>query len=116
MKNDQPVGIAYNRIRDALTRGYADRMHFVEFEALTTQPETTMQEIYKFLEEPLFKHNFDHVEQTTSENDDVHGIPGLHTIRNKVEGVPKIAKDVLGVATFDKYTEAQFWRGDNVQK
>jgi len=110
MKNSQPVGIAYNRIRDALARGYEDRMHFVEFEALTTQPETTMREIYEFLEEPLFKHNFDHVKQTTSENDDVHGIPGLHTIRNKVEAVPKIAEDVLGKVTFDKYADAQFWR------
>ena len=37
-------------------------------------------------------------------------INGLHIIRNKVEAVPKIAEDVLGKVTFDKYADAQFWR------
>ena len=110
MRNNQPVGLAYNRISDALDRGYADRMHFVEFESLTRQPEKTMQDAYEFLNEPLFEHDFDHVEQTTSENDDVHGIPGLHVIRNKVGVVPKIAYDVLGETTFKKYSNAEFWR------
>ncbi len=111
MKNDQPVGIAYNRIRDALARGYSNRMHFVEFEELTSQPERAMEKIYNFLEHDEYAHNFDNVEQTTSENDDVHGIPGLHTIRNKVTSVPKIAKEVLGDDTFKKYSNAEFWRG-----
>lgn len=110
MKNDQPVGIAYNRIRDALARGYSNRMHFVEFKALTEQPAHTMNEIYNFLELPFYEHNFNNVEQSTSENDDVHGIPGLHTIRNKVEPVKDIALNVLGKETYDKYSNAEFWR------
>lgn len=110
MKADQPVGIAYNRVRDALSRGYKDRMCFVEFNMLTEYPEATMRKVYDFLEMPYYNHNFNCVEQTTSENDDMHGIPGLHTIRNKVEPVPSIAKDVLGQETFDRFSNAEFWR------
>lgn len=110
MKNDQPVGIAYNKIRDAISRGFADRMLFVEFEKLTCFPTDTMKSIYEFLEEDLFPHNFNHVEQTTSENDDIHGIPGLHVIRNKVEPVISDAKEILGNTVIERYSNSEFWR------
>ena len=113
MRNDQPVGIAYNRIRDAINRGFVDRMLFVEFEHLTRHPEHTMKTVYKFLEEEPFEHNFDHVEQTTSENDDIHGIPGLHTIRNKIEPVEVDAKSIIGEEAYKRYHDAQFWRKNN---
>lgn len=110
MRNDQPVGIAYNRIRDAMSRGFDDRMHFVEFENLTRKPEETMRALYKFLGEEYYEHDFDNVEQTTSENDDIHGIPGLHTIRNKVEPVIVEAEKIIGTDAFRKYGNAEFWR------
>lgn len=97
---NQPVGIAYNRVKDALARGYRDRMHFIAFEKLTADPRGTMQKVYQFLEEEEYAHNFDHVEQVTWEDDDMHGIQGLHTIRNKVEPVspqwPKYLNQALG--------------------
>ncbi len=110
MNAEQPVGMAYNRIRDALARGFKDRMAFIEFEQLTTRPEEMMKAIYQFIGEEYFEHNFDNVEQTTSENDDMHGIPGLHTIRSKVEPVKSDALEILGKETFEKYSNAEFWR------
>lgn len=110
MMAEQPVGIAYNRIRDALRRGFEDRMAFIEFELLTSQPENMMKAVYEFLEEDYFEHDFDNVEQTTSENDDMHGIPGLHVIRSKVEPVKSDAKEILGDVAFQKYSNAEFWR------
>lgn len=110
MRNDQPVGIAYNRIRDALSRGFHDRLLFIEFDHLTNHPQETMKAVYTFLEEDRFPHDFEHVEQTTSENDDIHGIPGLHIIRPKVEPVHVDAKSIIGEDAFNKYTNAEFWR------
>lgn len=109
MRNDEPVGIAYNRIRDALARGYRDRMHFVEFENLTVSPKETMEKVYEFLEEEPFEHDFDNVEQTTSEDDDIHGIPGLHVIRPKVLPVITDARGILGADTYKKYDNSEFW-------
>ena len=111
MRNDQPVGIAYNRIRDALDSGMGDRMHFVEFVDLTTNPEAAMRKIYKFLDEEYFDHDFDYVEQSTNENDDIHGIPGLHTIRNKVAPMQVDAKSIIGEEAYEKYLNIEFWRG-----
>jgi len=110
MRADQPVGIAYNRIRDAIHRGFQDRMLLIEFEHLTVAPEQTMRTVYNFLDEVYYYHDFDHVEQVTHENDDIHGIPGLHTIRNKVEPFEVDAKAIIGEVAYDKYSNAEFWR------
>ena len=110
MQNSQPVGIAYNRIRDAISRGYSDRMLFIEFRHLTEHPQHTMEAVYKFLGEEYYPHDFENVEQTTSENDDIHGIPGLHIIRPKVAPVIVDAKQVIGEEAFNKYYNAEFWR------
>ena len=109
MRNDQPVGLAYNRIKDSISRGFGDRMLFIEFDNLTTHPGATMESIYRFLEEESFEHDFNNVEQVTQENDDIHGIPGLHLIRPVVEPVQVDAKSIIGDIAFDKYNNAQFW-------
>lgn len=107
----QPVGLAYNRVKDALSRGYADRMLFVEFDDLTAQPAHTMRRIYEFLGEEPFDHNFSNVEQVTKEDDvNVHRIPGLHTIRPAVAPVPRRAAEILGTALAQKYAGAEVWR------
>lgn len=105
MQADQPVGLAYNRIKDVLQRGFKDRLLFVRFEDLTSKPKETLEEIYTFLGEEPFVHNFDAVEQVTWENDEVHGIKGLHDIRQKVEPMEPQWKEVLGgfVEDFSKF-------------
>lgn len=105
----QPVGIAYNRIKDALQRGFKDRMHFVRFEDLTSKPERTMKKVYAFLEEDYFEHDFENVEQVTQENDLLaYGIPNLHTIRNKVEAMEPQWPAVLGNAATD-FANQELW-------
>ena len=106
---DQPVGLAYNRLRDAFDRGLSDRLFLVEFEHLTRSPRETMAGIYEFLSEDWFEHDFEHVEQVTVENDRVHGFDNLHTIRSRVEPVPPRWPKALGSAV-DKYKNLNFWR------
>jgi sulfotransferase len=107
----QPVGLAYNRVKDALSRGYADRMLFVEMDDLTRDPGPTMRRIYSFLGQEPHEHNFANVEQVTKEDDvNVHRIPGLHTIRPVVAPVPKRALEILGPALVQKYSNAEVWR------
>jgi sulfotransferase len=112
----QPVGRAYNAIRDAVTRGWKDRMHFVDYEDLTRRPKLTMEGIYKFLAEAAHEHDFEHVEQVTSEDDSVYGIKDLHLIRQKVEpqppSWPKIYDDAVFQSPAWKNIEnvAQFWK------
>jgi sulfotransferase len=100
---DQMVGLARARILDALQRGFADRMHLVRFERLTEDPRETLRAIYAFLGEPPFEHDFQHVEQVTSEDDAVHGYVNLHVIRPRVTPVVSRAVELLGEGLVRRY-------------
>ena len=112
----QPVGRAYNAIRDAVTRGWRDRMHFIDFEDLTQRPRQTLEGIYRFLGEAPHAHDFGRVQQVTFEDDFVYGFKDLHVIRAKVEPQPPAWPAVYDDAVFQSpawknlETVAQFWK------
>jgi sulfotransferase len=108
-REDQPVGLAYNRIKDALQRGYTDRMHFVEYEKLTTRPENTLKGIYRFLGLPYFAHDFKNVEQVIFEDDRVHGMGELHKIRPRVEPQQVTWPQILGPEVANRYANQELW-------
>lgn len=110
ISNSGEVGIAYNRIKDALQRGYRDRLLFVEFDELTQQPLLTMQKVWNFLEIEAPVHNFNSVEQKTYEDDSLLGMRGLHDIRPKVEPVKSRALEVLGSNVYNTYKNTEIWR------
>ena len=93
---EQELGMAHQRIRSAIQRGFRDRLHFIQYADLTTKPEQTLSEIYSFLDEPDFAHDFNNIDQTIFEDDSVWGRGDLHTIRRKVEPAPSDWLDVLG--------------------
>ena len=108
---DQPVGLAYNRVKDAINRGYKNNLLFVEFDQLTSQPAQTLKTVYDYLELPYFQHNFNNVEQYTSEDDQgVHRIPNLHKIKPVVVPVPHDSDKILGKFLVDKYSNLELWR------
>lgn len=93
---DGLVGNAFNSIRDAVMRGHRSKIHFVDFEKLTTTPKQVLGYIYDFLDEEPFEHDFNNVPQYTKENDAEHGFTDLHTIRPKLEPVKDDSKEILG--------------------
>ena len=112
----QPVGRAYNAIRDAVTRGWSDRMHFIDFEDLTQYPGKTLEGVYRFLDMQSHAHDFGRVEQLTVEDDFVYGFKDLHVIRAKVEPQPRAWPKVYDDAVFQSQAwktlegVAQFWK------
>lgn len=112
----QPVGRAYNAIRDAVTRGWKDCLHFVDYEELTRQPQQTLAGIYQFLGEEPFEHDFDNVAQVTFEDDFAYGFKDLHVIRRQVEPCvaqwPLVYDDAVFQSGAWKNVEnaAQFWK------
>jgi sulfotransferase len=108
---DQTVGLAYNRIKDALIRGHGDKIKLIEFDNLTSNRESTLSGIYEFLGMNNFQHDFENVAQYTSEKDqEIHGVEGLHSIRQKVEPSPKYAQQILGTELAEKYKNIEPWR------
>jgi sulfotransferase len=105
---EQPVGMAYNQIKDAKTRGYADRMHFVVFDKMMTNPKETLQGIYEFLGESSFEHNFENITQVIWENYALYGIPERHNIPVVIKPVPSIWPRVLGQVG-QRYAKHELW-------
>ncbi len=116
VEQSQPVGRAFNAIRDAVTRGWRDNMHFIEYDALTARPDATLAGIYDFLGETPVRHDVLAVEQVTVEDDLIYGFKDLHTIRGKVEAQgpawPQVYDQlVLGSKQWqDLEKVACFWR------
>lgn len=108
MRPDGVVGLAYSRLRDALQRGFADRLCLIRFKDLTTNPKEELAGIHNFLELPAFDYNFDAVEQYTKEDDSVHGAD-LHTIRPKIEPVPSSWFNTLGDYA-NRFAGLNFWQ------
>jgi sulfotransferase len=112
----QPVGRAYNAIRDAVTRGWKDHMHFVDYEDLTRRPQRTLAGVYEFLGEEPYEHDFDRIEQVTVEDDFVYGFKDLHQIRARVTPQephwPQIFDDAVfqSPAWKNVETAATFWK------
>jgi sulfotransferase len=111
VQNNQLVGLAINQIRDAFARGFKSRIHLIEFEDLTNKPAKVMADIYDFLDEPKYEHNFESIEPIVKEDDYEYNFPGLHDIRTKVEPVKSMWKEILGDEVGMVYArDARFWR------
>jgi sulfotransferase len=112
----QVVGRSYIAIRDALTRGWASSMHFVDYEDLTRQPKQTLTGIYRFLGEEPLDHDFNQIEQVTYEDDLVHGFRDLHKIRPQVKPQASKWSKVFDDSVFQSATwkqvesAATFWK------
>jgi sulfotransferase len=107
----QPVGLAYNRVKDSISRGYKNNLLFVEFDDLTNKPAQTMKMVYDYLELSYFEHNFNNVQQYTREDDEgVHRIPNLHKIKPQVLPVPHDSEKILGKFLVEKYSNLELWR------
>lgn len=114
-RSDQMVGVSFNRIKDAVSRGFRDRLYFVEFDRLTHRPDRVFEEIYDFLEEEPHRHDFEHIEQVTWENDQEYQWKNLHRIKPKLVPSepqwPSILKGNISDMQLESFSrDACFWR------
>jgi sulfotransferase len=110
--NSPPIGLAIERLNEVIRQGTDSKMLFIKYESLCLHPEMEMKRVYEYLEIPPFQHNFDHIEQTTKEDDEVYGFSGLHSIRSSLEMKPSDAKDVLGKDVYDWIMTRYKWYND----
>jgi sulfotransferase len=80
---------------------------YVEYDTLAKHPESAMRQIYAFLEEPWFAHNFRDVENSYDEFDIEAKIEGLHTVRRTVDYVQRAT--VLPADLWNQYSPNSFW-------
>jgi sulfotransferase len=66
-----------------------------------------MRALYEFIGEPWFEHDFDNVEYNASEFDERVGMPGLHTVRPKLQAIERTP--ILPLEIFNRFAREAFW-------
>jgi sulfotransferase len=102
------VGFAFQAIKDAFYGQYASgHLMLLTYETLTQSPEKAMRAVYEFIGEPWFEHDFNDVEYGASEFDSRVGMPGLHTVRSRVEAPER--STILPHEIFHRFVGESFW-------
>jgi len=110
--NNVPVGVTLKNLKEVIHRGNHEKMLFIRYEDLCQNPDKEMKKVYKFLDLPYFKINYDNVKQVTFEDDKFHGIYGDHIIKEKI--VPLESKHIhlLGEEISNNLYEKNKWYFD----
>lgn len=105
---DGMVGYAYNALKEAYFGEHAtNRLMLVQYESLVKDPQKTLSSIYKFIDQPLFQHDFDNIQFDASEFDKKAGTPGLHEVRSKVSQQER--STILPPDLFKRFENDAFW-------
>lgn len=82
----QPIGLALMRTLDSFQRGVSDKMLFVRYEDLTTNPQGELNRVYDFIDEPrFFSHDFNNLVKEVYEDDSHFGVYGNHSVGKKLK-------------------------------
>ncbi|OIN81349.1 sulfotransferase family protein [Mycobacterium malmoense] len=105
---DGMVGGPYDALKQACYGAQTDRLLLVQYETLSADPAKVMHAIYAFIDEPVFEHDFGHVDYDVTEFDERAGTPGLHTVRGTVKAEPRAT--LLPPDLFNRFVNDAFWR------
>ena len=90
--------------------------HIVEYNDIVLRPDETMSGIYKFLEMPDYKHDFNNIKKIELDNDVILGLPEkLHDIRGLISK-SSTSTDILSDYIKHKYSNMEFWRKGSLLK
>ena len=102
------VGFAYQAIKDAFYGQYAPgHLLLLTYESLVRNPAAAMRAVYQFIGEPWFEHDFDNLVFSAGEFDARVGMPGLHSVRAKVEPIERTT--ILPREIFGRFVNESFW-------
>jgi sulfotransferase len=103
-----------NNVKQSMFSNERNHILYVEYDNLVKNPLSTMKQIYNFLGEEWWEHDFNDVEDSYDEFDEQAKIVGLHTIRKKVEY--KERRSILPGDLWAQYNESTFWKLSQFQQ
>ena len=107
---NNPLAHSLDQLLELQEMNIDNKVLYIRAEDFTERPQEIMSELYSVLKVDDYNHDFNNVEQTTHENDVVHGLDiNLHTIRNKVEPLKEDYIDIIGEAMCDNINETYSW-------
>jgi sulfotransferase len=116
--DDGVLGRPYVSLLDTINRGLGDRILFFPYESWTADPDYWFEQLYNFIEEPFYQHDFESISQTIRENDAGYGWgPDLHEIKTgKLIAAKSDAMNVVGQEWYKKLHDTEFWKANGLVK
>lgn len=108
------VGLPWSALREAWFGEYSSKLLVIDYEDLTARPKEAIAWLYDHLGLPPFAHDFDNVVYEANAYDDDLGMPGMHTVRPRVEATQR--KIVIPPDLLAQYADASFWRRENLKR
>lgn len=102
------VGYPWTALKEAFYGEHASSLLLVDYELLAQAPQQVLPLVYQFLGEPLFEHDFEHVQYDAPEFDEALGLHGLHKVRPRV-GIER-RETILPPDLFAQYSKLSFWQ------
>lgn len=111
---DGIFGQSVEGIKKALIEGYDSCLHFVEYKDLINNPEETISDLYDFLDEESFEHDFKNLKNQNQERDsEIYGLADMHNVRKELKLTSKDPQEVLSQNIFERCKDTEFWRMTN---
>ena len=112
-----PDGIVYeslNAVKLGLDSNMRDKMHFVDYNDMVSNPDQVMEDIYDFLGEEYYEHMFDGLSNIHRENDiNTYGLNDMHEVHSKLEKTSSSPESILPEEILNLYNEnkesLEFW-------
>ena len=103
-----------NAVKLGLEQNMRDKMHFIDYNDMVSNPEQVMEDIYDFLGEEHYEHTFDKLSNTHRENDlNTYGLGDMHEVRSTLEKTSNSPESVLPKEIIDLYEHnrktLEFW-------
>ena len=110
-------GIVYeslNAIMMGFQQNVRDKMHFIDYNDLVDNPEKTLEDIYDFLGEDYYEHDFESISNIHREDDLItYGLSDMHQVRSKVKKTSPPPASILPEEIIDIYEQnkrrLEFW-------
>jgi len=110
-------GIVYeslNAIMMGFQQNVRDKMHFVNYNDLVDNPEKILEDIYDFLGEDYYEHDFESLSNIHREDDlNTYGLSDMHQVRSKVKKTSPPPASILPDEILDLYEQnkrrLEFW-------
>ncbi len=107
LNRNRMIGFAWSALKEAYYGADGDMMLLIDYDILASRPAEVLPLIYKFIDEPLFEHDFDNVEYEAEDFDSQLLTKDLHTVRGKVELKPR--QTILPPDLFEQFQNLTFW-------
>jgi sulfotransferase len=102
----------YNYIKDVYNSNYRKHLLLVHYEDLVQNPEKTLIQLYNFIEEPYYKHDFNSIKinKSFSKVEKIYGMKELHNIKKGLIKSTIDPHNFLSPIQIKKWEEFNFWK------